>query len=95
MLMKEMRYIVDYRAVISKSEERGVQGKSLITRVHFWCCNSAVAFETIKEEARSVILASGTLAPMESFASELGMLFDVRLETGHVVDTKCFFFSCF
>lgn len=90
MLMKDMKYLPDYRAVISRSEERNASGgsKELITRVHFWCCSSAVAFERIKEEVRTVVLASGTLAPMDSFASELGMQFDVRLETGHVVDTS-------
>lgn len=88
MLMKEMMFLNDYRAVISRSEERGAQGKSLVTRLNLWCCNSAVAFDRIKEETRSVILASGTLAPMDSFASELGMQFDVRLETSHVIDTS-------
>lgn len=38
--------------------------------------------------ARSVILTSGTLAPIESFASELGVAFDVQLEAPHVVDMK-------
>ena len=32
------------------------------------------------------MLTSGTLAPLEGFASELGTPFDVRLEAPHVVD---------
>lgn len=86
--MKEMKYLPDFRAVVSRSEERGsVQGpRVLSTRLHLWCCSSAAAFEALREAARSVLLASGTLAPLEAFASELGLAFDVRLETAHVID---------
>lgn len=91
MLCAEMRYLPDYRAVISRAEERGVGAnyatKTLVTRLHFWCLSSAAAFHCIKEEAKCVILASGTLSPMDSFASELGMQFSIRLETNHVIDT--------
>lgn len=38
------------------------------------------------ELAHSTVLTSGTLAPLEGFASELGTPFDVRLEAPHVVD---------
>lgn len=37
---------------------------------------------------RSVLLASGTLSPMQSFASELGIRFPVGLENAHVVGPK-------
>ena len=35
---------------------------------------------------KSVVLTSGTLSPMTSFASELGLNFKVRLENPHVID---------
>ncbi len=37
-------------------------------------------------QARSIVLTSGTLSPMDSFASELGVTFHQRLEAPHVVD---------
>lgn len=37
---------------------------------------------------RSIILTSGTLAPLESFALELNLPFDVRLENPHVIESN-------
>ncbi|KAG2494184.1 hypothetical protein HYH03_007542 [Edaphochlamys debaryana] len=51
-----------------------------------WCFNPAVAFRDLAGAAHSVVLTSGTLAPLDSFASELGTEFHVRLEAPHVVD---------
>lgn len=48
--------------------------------------NPAVAFGDLSRPTRCVVLTSGTLAPLDSFASELGAAFDVRLEAPHVVD---------
>ena len=39
-------------------------------------------------QTNSVILTSGTLSPLDSFASELGTAFNIRLEAPHVVDMK-------
>jgi hypothetical protein len=52
-----------------------------------WCLTGAVAFASLLEQAHSVLLTSGTLSPLDSFAVELGL--DpppIRLEAGHVVD---------
>ena len=38
--------------------------------------------------ARSVLLASGTLAPLASFAAELRLPFPTCLENPHVIDTS-------
>lgn len=62
--------------------------KREVTRIHFWCLNSAVAFSKLTEKCRSVVLTSGTLSPMESFASELETAFPIRLEASHVIDTS-------
>ncbi|CAO3574480.1 unnamed protein product [Mortierella alpina] len=43
-------------------------------------------FRPLSMKTRSVILTSGTLSPMDSFASELQASFPIRLEAGHVVD---------
>uniref|UniRef100_A0A915IPR1 DNA 5'-3' helicase n=1 Tax=Romanomermis culicivorax TaxID=13658 RepID=A0A915IPR1_ROMCU len=50
-----------------------------------WCLNPAVAFSDIGPEAWSVILASGTLSPFDTFESELGVQFPIRLEADHVL----------
>uniref|UniRef100_A0A8D8SD65 DNA 5'-3' helicase n=1 Tax=Cacopsylla melanoneura TaxID=428564 RepID=A0A8D8SD65_9HEMI len=54
--------------------------------LHFWCLNSALVFADIRDSARSVILTSGTLAPVDSFQSELGTQFPIKLEANHVID---------
>ncbi len=52
----------------------------------FWCFSPSVTMSHLAEKGvKSVILASGTLSPMSSFASELGLNFRVRLENPHVV----------
>ena len=35
-----------------------------------WCMSPAVAFRELQEQAHSVVLTSGTLAPLDSVASE-------------------------
>lgn len=49
------------------------------------CMNPACVFKNIGGLARSVVVSSGTLSPMNSFASELGVDFPVQLSTAHVV----------
>lgn len=36
-----------------------------------WCLNPAVAFRPVAQTAHSVVLTSGTLSPLEGFASEV------------------------
>lgn len=33
----------------------------------------------------SIVLTSGTLSPMDSFSSELGVKFSIQLEANHVI----------
>lgn len=47
--------------------------------------NPGVIFSSIAKDARSIILASGTLSPIISFASELGTTFKQVLQNKHVV----------
>jgi Rad3-related DNA helicase len=55
-------------------------------QLSLWCMNPGCAFREIGQKARSVIVTSGTLSPMISFASELGIPFPgTPLTTGHVV----------
>jgi hypothetical protein len=46
------------------------------------------ARRSLSHVARSVLLTSGTLSPLDSFSGELGLDFHVRLEAPHVVDVN-------
>ncbi|CAD6218226.1 unnamed protein product [Miscanthus lutarioriparius] len=51
-----------------------------------WCLNPAVVFQEIADRTLSVILTSGTLSPMGSFTSELGVQFEACMEAPHVIN---------
>ncbi|XP_061197315.1 Fanconi anemia group J protein homolog [Saccostrea echinata] len=55
--------------------------------LNFWCMNPAVAFSDLSM-CRSVVLTSGTLSPINSFESELGVPFPIKLEANHVIEDK-------
>lgn len=56
-------------------------------KVGVWCFNPSFTFkQLLKEKPRSVIFASGTLAPLNSYASEMETVFPVRVENDHVID---------
>ncbi|KZV58829.1 Fanconi anemia group J protein [Dorcoceras hygrometricum] len=51
-----------------------------------WCLNPAVIFKSIADISQSVILTSGTLSPLNTFSSELGVQFGTCLEAPHIID---------
>jgi regulator of telomere elongation helicase 1 len=52
----------------------------------FWCFNPGLVFNDMKDLGiRTIILTSGTLAPLNSFSAELGLSFEHRLENPHVI----------
>ncbi|WOG99221.1 hypothetical protein DCAR_0518569 [Daucus carota subsp. sativus] len=52
----------------------------------WWCFNPGIAMEEFsKLGVGSIILTSGTLSPMDSFAEELKLDFPIRLENPHVI----------
>ncbi|XP_036393314.1 Fanconi anemia group J protein [Megalops cyprinoides] len=64
---------------------RSARTKTLVHTLSFWCLNPAVAFSDLSESVHSIILTSGTLSPMGSFSSELGVKFSIQLEASHVI----------
>jgi fanconi anemia group J protein len=58
------------------------------TELSLWCLNAAVPFELLSSTARSIIVTSGTLAPLDSFAGELDVNFSVTKSLPHVVDIQ-------
>lgn len=57
-------------------------------KVNLFCLNAAVCFRDISNKARSVIVTSGTLSPIESFAGELGTTFAISKSLPHVIDVR-------
>ncbi|KAJ9601097.1 hypothetical protein L9F63_000732, partial [Diploptera punctata] len=53
--------------------------------INFLCMNSAVIFKPISEKARSIVLASGTLSPLDTYESELSTVFLNPISTSHVI----------
>lgn len=52
----------------------------------YWCFEPGVAMKAIAAlGVRSILLTSGTLSPLDSFAQELQVPFPVQLENPHVI----------
>lgn len=99
----DLKYVPDYRCVVMKSRtysdensvfpySQSAKRKSLSNpgfeiTINFWCLNPAVAFSDFKN-VHSIIVASGTLAPLTSFQSELGIPFQISLEANHVISKE-------
>ena len=65
---------------------RGDKGNFVKTvTLNFACLNPAVSFDDLKEDVKAIVLTSGTLSPMATFASELNVKFPISLEAQHVV----------
>jgi hypothetical protein len=56
----------------------------------YWCFNPGVAMKQLVtgNAVRCVLLTSGTLSPMDSFAHELQLKFPVVLENPHVISPE-------
>uniref|UniRef100_A0AAQ4PJC3 DNA 5'-3' helicase n=1 Tax=Gasterosteus aculeatus aculeatus TaxID=481459 RepID=A0AAQ4PJC3_GASAC len=67
-------------------QRNGIRVRTEVLTLSFWCLNPAVAFAYFRTAAHSVVLTSGTLSPMGSFSSELGVDFTIKLEANHVID---------
>lgn len=52
------------------------------------CLQGEVAFEYLKEHSHTIILASGTLSPLEGLSSELNTDFKYTVEAKHAIDTN-------
>ncbi|KAJ1404107.1 P-loop containing nucleoside triphosphate hydrolase [Sesbania bispinosa] len=77
-----------YRVHVREVEAWAANGsKGKVSRtLSWWCFNPGMAMEEFpKYGVRSIILTSGTLSPMESFAQELKLDFPIRLENPHVI----------
>ncbi|KAL7116480.1 hypothetical protein ACP275_03G007400 [Erythranthe tilingii] len=78
----------DYELALQRfvKKDEGNAAGGWTTTFNLWCLNPAVVFKSIAESSQSVILTSGTLSPLNTFSSELGVQFGTCLEAPHVVD---------
>ncbi|VYS46712.1 unnamed protein product [Arabidopsis thaliana] len=77
-------HVLDYEMGLQRSAKRGDNGWT--NTFSLWCMNPSVVFKDLADLSLSIILTSGTLSPMNSFSSELGMQFGTCLEAPHVID---------
>lgn len=73
--------------VLPKNKKR-LRQKTAVHVLNFWCLNPAVAFSDINGKVWTIVLTSGTLSPMKSFSSELGVTFTIQLEANHVINNS-------
>ncbi|XP_075760829.1 Fanconi anemia group J protein [Pelodiscus sinensis] len=70
---------------VQPKHKRSSRQKTAVHMLNFWCLNPAVAFSDLSGSVRTIVLTSGTLSPMDSFSSELGVKFTIQLEANHVI----------
>ena len=69
----------------------GGAGRTIATpdpKLTFLCLNAAVGFREIAKGVHSILVTSGTLSPLLSFAGELGTAFDHNVEAKHVIASR-------
>lgn len=80
-----------YRVHVQEVEANAadaLKGKASRT-LSWWCFNPGIAMQEFAVlGVSSIILTSGTLSPLESFAQELKLEFPVRLENPHVISSN-------
>ncbi|KAF3505009.1 hypothetical protein F2Q69_00040625 [Brassica cretica] len=81
-------HTLDYELGLQRFIKRGDSSGKWTHTLSLWCMNPSVVFKAIVDLSSSIILTSGTLSPMDSFSSELGMQFGACLEAPHVVDAN-------
>ncbi|KAJ6308891.1 hypothetical protein OIU76_018477, partial [Salix suchowensis] len=80
-----------YRVHVQEGEAKAadvLKGKPSRT-LSWWCFNPGIAMHEFSQMGvRSIILTSGTLSPLDSFAQELKLDFPIRLENPHVISSN-------
>lgn len=87
-LVTSLEFYWENRDDFAFAVERRSKDFRVIVGVHLWCLNAAVSFAPIAKLARSIIVTSGTLSPLHTFAGELGTTFSVSKSLPHVIDVR-------
>ncbi|XP_058226856.1 regulator of telomere elongation helicase 1 homolog [Rhododendron vialii] len=73
---------------VEASDTAAFKGKASRT-LSWWCFNPGLAMDSFSQlGVGSIILTSGTLSPMDSFAHEFKLEFPIRLENPHVISAN-------
>ncbi|KAF3793184.1 Fanconi anemia group J protein-like protein [Nymphaea thermarum] len=83
-------HLIDYQLALQRyiKRESGSNASGWTHCFSLWCLNPSVVFRELADLSLSVILTSGTLSPMSSFASELGVQFEICMEAPHVINME-------
>ncbi|KAK7402386.1 hypothetical protein VNO78_14615 [Psophocarpus tetragonolobus] len=81
-------HMLDYQLALQRyvRKDTGRAFGNWTYTLSLWCLNPEVVFRDVADLSLSIILTSGTLSPMTSFTSELGVHFETCLEAPHVID---------
>lgn len=83
-------HLDDFKIIIELDRDRGSRAHRSMPnpRIQFLCLNAAIGFKEVASHAHSVLITSGTLSPMSSFAGELGTSFTYKVEAKHVIASR-------
>ncbi|KAG7342144.1 helicase associated domain containing protein [Nitzschia inconspicua] len=85
-LAKAESYRVHVTPPQSAAQHVGHRGGAVGRTVSYWCFAPSEAMRELQElEVRSILVTSGTLSPLESYAMELDLPFPNRLENPHII----------
>ncbi len=85
--MKDPDNLDAYRMILTSQWKNYGPGRNIKEiALIFSCMNAGVAYRDATEGVRSVLLTSGTLSPLQSFAGEFGVSFPVTVEAKHSID---------
>lgn len=93
-MFKMERALECYRMVRVQKVKTERTGRKLDIMLGFWCLSPDVIFRPLANQVKSIILTSGTLSPMNTFASELYTKFDERLEALHIINPEQVWIGC-
>ena len=76
----------NFRVYLTKEKHETKKDLEVVS-LNFWCFSAGVAMQNLMQKStpHSLIITSGTLSPMDGFASELGVPFGVQLSNKHVI----------
>jgi regulator of telomere elongation helicase 1 len=85
--MKKYYRVVVHTPAAQEAKTKDPTLRTFGRALSYWCFSPGTTMKELKNlGVRSFVLASGTLSPMDSYASELQLAFNVRLENPHVID---------
>ena len=85
-LLRNYRANIQCKSTIGQTQQGKFNASGKETILSFWCFSPAIAMRNMMElSPRTVVLASGTLSPLNTLSEEFGMPFPNRIENTHVI----------